>query len=291
MDKLKRVNLTPYLFLLPSLTFFIVFAIYPIIDVIRLSFFDITPRGEEIFGGLSNYMRLLDDKVFIWSMKNTILWVVIQISLRIGIGLGIALLLNTPFRGKSIFGVVLILPWAIPIAMTCFAWTWMLNGVYGHLNSVLYALGLISTPFPEWLADPNGAFLWALLSSVYGAITLNTLLFLSGIQSIPSHLYESALIDGASKLQRFRHVTLPLLKPTFIVAFLIGVIGSFGSFSTVWIVTHGGPLHYSEIFVTYLYKVAFEFFDWGRAAAISTIGFIILASFASIYIFRVLREE
>jgi multiple sugar transport system permease protein len=294
MDKVKRslktFSLRPYFFLLPSIFFLFLFIIYPIFEIIYSSFFYITPKGEERFVGLQNYLDLFSDSVFVWSLKNTILWVILRVTLMLILGLGIALLINYPFRGNSIIETILIIPWAMPLAIVCYGWKWMLNGPYGHFNSLLNILGLISQPFPEWLGSPLGAFLGVLGVSVYTGLPFTTLIYLSGLKSIPESLYEAALIDGASIWQRFRYITLPQLRAVVITIILLETIISFGSFTTVWIVTLGGPLHYTELIVTYLYKVAFEFFNWAKAFTIATIGFIILFIFSFIYISKTWRE-
>lgn len=294
MDKvkphLKKSRLYPYFFLFPSFLLLSLFIIYPIFETIYSSFFYITPRGEEIFVGLNNYLELFSDSIFIWCFKNTVIWVIMRVALMLIFGLGVALLINYPFKGNGIIEIILMIPWAMPLAIVCYGWKWMLNGPYGHLNSLLYMWGLISYPFPEWLGTPLGAFLGALGASIYTGLPFTVLIYLSGLKSIPESLYEAALIDGASRWQRFRYITVPQLRMVFITILLLETIISFGAFSTVWIITLGGPLHYTELIVTYLYKVAFEFFNLAKASTIATISFIVLIIFSFIYISKTWRE-
>jgi multiple sugar transport system permease protein len=182
------------------------------------------------------------------------------------------------------------LPWAISLTMTAIVWRWTLNGQAGMLNATLFDLGLLEQPV-EWLARAETAFPWEIGIGILVSIPFTVTVFLGGLASIPGDIYEAARIDGASAWQRFRHLTLPLLRPFLNIAIVLNIIYVFNSFPIIWVMTQGGPANQTDILVTYLYKLAFRFGRLGEASAVSLVMFAALLAFTIAYAAMVMRGE
>jgi arabinogalactan oligomer/maltooligosaccharide transport system permease protein len=294
-------NTIAYPFIAPAVIVMAILVFFPLLNGIYLSFTNanqynmarrigpnFTPSSYE-FIGLENYRAVLTEDTFYFKQVfgQTIIWTVANIIPHILIGMGLALLLNRKIRARAVYRVLLIIPWAIPSYISGFVWRFIFNGEYGFLNSFLSSIGLATVP---WLSDPGWAMLAVIIANTWLAIPFNTVTILGGLQSIPGDLYEAANVDGANAWQRFTSVTLPMLRPVLTTITLLGVIWTFNSFNLIFLVTEGGPSRATEILATWAWRLGFQQWQIGAAAAYSVIILLILLVFSFIYI-RVLNRS
>jgi multiple sugar transport system permease protein len=287
----RKVQLTPLWLILPSILLVLLLFGYPIFDIARTSLHDVTRFGMlRAFVGLENYEILLDDQTFLASLWRTGIWTVAVVTGTILISVPVALILNEDFYGRSLARTIVLLPWAISLTMTAIVWRWALNGQYGMLNATLIQLGFAERRI-EWLATADLAFPIAIGIGVLISIPFTVAVFLGGLSSVPRELYDAGKIDGAAGFTMFRHITLPLLAPFLNLAILLNIIYVFNSFPIIWVLTQGGPANTTDILVTYLYKLAFRFGEFGPAAAMSLIMFALLLIFSVFYTWIASRGE
>jgi arabinogalactan oligomer / maltooligosaccharide transport system permease protein len=220
----------------------------------------------------------------------TIVWTGANVTLHVVIGVFLAVLLNRHLPGKSLFRILLILPWAVPQYITALTWRGMFNTDSGAVNAILGSLFSFS-PLP-WLTDETLAFVAAIITNVWLGFPFMMIIALGGLQSIPRELYEAAEIDGASAWRRFVHVTLPLLKPVMIPAITLGIVWTFNNINVVWLVSNGGqPADQTHILVSYVYRAAFNLYRYGYAAAFSVVIFILLAVWSLLFMRKTSATE
>jgi multiple sugar transport system permease protein len=284
-------SLKPLLYIGPSFILAFLIISYPIIDLIRLSLNDVGTFGDiKGFNGFLNYLDVFDEELFFDVLIRTFYWTVSVVVGTIVISVPIALILNENFYGKGIARTIIMLPWAISLAMTAVIWKWLLNPDYGMLNHLLISLGIISENV-GWLASSTTAFPIQILIGILVSIPFTLSIFLGGLTSVPHDIYEAAYLDGASYWQRLKTLTLPLMKEFINIAIVLNVIYVFNSFPIIWILTQGGPSNSTDILPTYLYKMAFQYGEIGLAAAVSIIMLVILLVFTFIYAFVAMKEK
>jgi multiple sugar transport system permease protein len=280
-----------YLLILPTLVLALWIIGYPIVDIARTSVHDVNRFGQvRDFVGLANFKELAADPVFLASLMRTLVWTVAVVGGTVFLSVPIALILNDEFIGRGLARVVIMLPWAISLTMTAIVWRWTLNGQYGMLNATLFRLGLLDQPV-EWLARAETGFPIAIAIGILVSIPFTVTVFLGGLSSLPGEIYEAARIDGADAGQRFRHLTLPLLRPFINIAIVLNIIYVFNSFPIIWVLTQGDPANSTDILVTYLYKLAFRYGKIDEAAAMSLIMFAVLLAFTVVYAVLAMRER
>lgn len=271
-----------YLFTAPLIFFAAAFMLLPLAGTFVAGLHqDVTFLSKE-FIGLDNYRSILNDPQFLQAAKFTLGFVVVSVSLEMLLGLGFALVLNEGLRLRGLLRVAVLIPWAIPIAVSARVWELMFNFDYGLFNFVGLELGLTSAPV-NWLGTSTGAFLSLVLSDVWKTTPFVAIILLAGISAIPRDYYKQAAVDGAGALQRFFRITLPLLKPALIVALLFRTIDAVRVFDIVYVLTRGGPGGDT----TSLSLYAFKYFltgDFGYGSAVSIIVFLIAAGFSVVYI-------
>jgi multiple sugar transport system permease protein len=266
-------------FIAPALLVIFIFFFVPVAAAFLLSFtdFDIYALGnlEYLrFVGFGNYLRLIQDPLFWIALRNTLYFVLIGGPLSIGVSLGAALLLNSKLvRFKGVFRSALFMPVVTTLVAVAVVWRYLYHPRYGLLN---YGLGLIGVGPIDWLGDPTWAMPAIILMAVWKNFGFNMIIFIASLQSIPQHLYEAARIDGADAWRQFRHVTLPLLGPTFIFVTLITLIGYFQLFAEPYVMTQGGPAHSTLSIVLFMYEQGFRWWDLGYAAAVAFVLFLII---------------
>jgi multiple sugar transport system permease protein len=288
---MRNSHFKPLLYVAPGLLLTLVIITYPIVDLFRLSVHDVgTFGGIGDFVGALNYRDMVEDELFTEVVLRTFYWTFFVVAGTVIISVPIALVLNEEFYGKRIARSIIMLPWAISLAMTAVIWKWVLNPDYGMLNHFLMSLGLIDNNI-GWLADAHTAFPIEIIIGIIVSIPFTVSIFLGGLTSIPRDIYEAATIDGAGYFQKLRTLTLPLLKPFVNIAIVLNVIYVFNSFPIIWVLTQGGPSNSTDILPTYLYKVAFRDGDIGLAAALSIIMLGILLLFTLAYAVVVMRKE
>ena len=245
--------------------------------VVSFSNMNLTHFREWKILGLHNYVSVLTDTTFWYYFFKTVLWTVLNLFFHVVIGVWLAMILDKNIKGRAFFRTLLILPWAVPQYITALTWRGMFNSEYGAVSLLLdHLLGW----HVSWLNTEWGAFAACLIANVWLGFPFMMIVALGGLQSIPKELYEAAEIDGSSWFDKFRHITLPLLKPVMIPAVTLGVIWTFNNFNVVWLVSNGGePSDTTHILVSWVYKAAFRYFRIGYAAAFSMVIFVILLVF------------
>ncbi len=277
MYKKRVIKETIYfhLYISPWLLGFLIFTLWPIIQSLYISLTDWEMQLNKYpkFIGISNYRNLLfNDELFWISLKNTIYYAFGSVPLGLILALILALLLNQKLRGITIFRTIFYLPSVISGVAVALLWVWIFNPNFGIVNVILAKLGL---PTPGWFGDPEWAMPALIIMSFWG-VGGSMLIFLAGLQGIPTEFYEAAEIDGANLWSKFRHITLPMLSPTILFNLVMGIIGSFQVFTNVYIMTSGGPGTATLVYVLYLFQNAFLYFKMGYASAMAWILFVII---------------
>lgn len=243
------------------------------------------------FIGLKNYIDVFANsdptvdvrQIFVQTFE----WIIFNAVFHFVIGLGLALLLNRRIRFRGIYRALLIVPWATPQFVAAFGWRFLFNGQYGFINLALERLNLAPV---DWAGQPSAAMAAIIICNVWLGIPFMTITLLGGLQSIPEELYEVAELDGANWWQKFRNVTLPLLRPTAVLVTMLDVIWTFNVFAIIFLITGGGPYHRSDTFVSYAFQVAIINQKYGLGAAYGVIILLILVVFVMIYS-RLLRAN
>jgi len=283
----RRELVFPLLLLTPALAVLLSLSIYPLIYSITISLQRETADG--IKWTLANFARLGSDSFFLTAMAHTFVYAAAALVLEFSIGLGLALLLNTQMRGRGFFRATLLVPMMLPTVVVGVVWRLMLNANFGAINGTLKEFGL-NTESLTWTASPRLAFLSVIVVDVWQWTPFVFLVLLAGLQAIPQEPYEAALIDGSSRWQTFRHVTLPLLKPAILIALLLRTMDLLRVFDQIFILTEGGPGFATETISLYIYRTAFRFFDFGYAAAMSFVLLALTNVISTIYI-RLLQTK
>jgi len=283
--------LLPFVMLVPSLALAIWIIGYPVADLMRMSVHAVNRFGRVgNFVGALNFSEVLTDPLFWASFWRTVVWTVSLTFGTILISIPVAFILNQDFAGRGLTRLIVLLPWAVSATMTGIVWRWTLNGQFGMLNALLTELGLIGQPI-EFLATGEVAFPVAILIGILAAVPLTVIIFLGGFSSQPSDVFDAAHIDGAGPVATFRYMTLPLIRPFINIAIVLNVIYAFNSFAIIWILTQGGPANSTDILVTYLYKVAFQYGKLAEASAMSLMMFAFLLVFCTLYARFAIRER
>lgn len=276
--------LLAYLFLAPWIIGLLVFYVGPVVVSAILSFTDYNIISPPRFNGLTNYKRMLTDGQFVQALKVTLFYTVFFLFTYVILALFVAMLANRPRRGTSLFRLLVFLPSLIPLFAAAVLWGWMFNTDFGLVNFVMVQVGM---PRQGFFQDPRQALpLIGMLS--FWSIGSAFLVYLSGLQSIPVHLYEAITIDGASSARKFWHVTLPMLSPVILFNLIIGIVLSFQVFDIAWVLTKGGPADSTLFWVLLIFRRAFEEFQMGYASALSWVLFIVVALITGL-IFRTAR--
>jgi arabinogalactan oligomer/maltooligosaccharide transport system permease protein len=290
-----RRHRVAYFYILPAMLGMLAFVLFPFAYGITLSFTDQTiyTTGKplsEIWVGLKNYGDILGDfsiakrtaegslvfnyQNFYWTLLFTVGWTISNVTIGVTVGLVLALILNTAGLAlRPVYRVLLILPWAVPNYITALIWRGMFHQQFGVINQVLQMFGL---PAVSWFERPFTSFLTALSTNGWLSFPFMMVISLGALQSIPAEIYEAARVEGATRWQQFKSITLPSLKPALIPAIILSVVWTFNMFNIIYLVTAGEPASSTEILITQAYKFAFERYRYGYAAAYSTIIFLIL---------------
>lgn len=262
-------------YLAPSLIILLIFTYIPVAAALGISLTSWEARSTSAeFIGVDNYAKLLADPEMWNALKNTVWFTVMKIPADLVLALAIALVLNQKLRGIGLFRMAYFMPVITSVVAVAAIWRVIYNPSFGLANSVLEALNL---PTQRWLRDPDLALPAITVVALWKGLGYNVVIFLAGLQGIPTMYYEAATVDGAGTWQRFRHITLPLLSPVTFFVLVIGVINSFKVFSQIHVLTpDGGVLNSTEVLVFYLYRLAFQNFKFGEAAAVAFILFAIV---------------
>ncbi|MFD8559758.1 carbohydrate ABC transporter permease [Streptosporangium canum] len=270
MRQRLRDPMTGLLFVLPMLVLFVIFRFVPTLGAAGMSLTDYKVSGEWSFVGVDNYARLLDDPLFLASLRTTLLYVAVYVPLTMLVSLGTALMLNAAIYAKGLFRGMLFLPYVTSFVLAGVIWRWIYE-FDGLLNGLLAKVDL----GPVGFLEQSSLVLPALaVVSVWKGFGYSMLILLAGLKSIPGSYLEAARVDGANAWQRFRRITLPLLRPALFFVLIIETIGAFQTFDTIYVMTGGGPARASYTLIYGLYEQGFKFFDFGYAA---TLGMVLFA--------------
>jgi multiple sugar transport system permease protein len=267
-----RNVLTGLAFISPWIIGTLAFQVYPFFASLYYSFRDTTVLNAGDFVGLDNYRELVHDSLFWKSLGNTIYFTVSSLVVGTVFALGLALLLNQRIKGMTLYRVIFYMPSIVPLVAVSVIWIWLLHPQYGMINFVLEKLRL---PALGWFSDPTWAMPGLIIVSLWG-LGNAMIIYLAGLQDVPTELYEAAALDGASAWQRLRHVTIPLLTPVILFNTIIGLIGGFQYFVEPFVITQGGPADATLTYGLYLFNNAFVYFKMGYAAAMAWILFVII---------------
>ncbi len=304
-----RSNRIAYLFAMPAIAVVFAVVVFPFCYNILLSLsnMSLTHFQDWQVVGLQNYVDMFTDPVLapkFWSVLiKTIVWTIVNVAFHVGLGVMLAVALNGPVFGKSLYRILLIIPWAVPAYITALTWRGMFDIEYGAVNLlldeaahippiawVLSGLGL--SPPVNWLGDVTHAFQACIVANVWLGFPFMMVIALGGMQGIPQELYEAARIDRASRWQQFRHITLPLLKPVLLPAITLGTIWTFNNLNVIWLVSNGGePQDSTHILVSYVYKAVFNLYRYGYGAALSMVIFFMLLTFSLLFLHRTRATE
>ena len=264
--KARQEAIAGYLFIAPWLFGFIVFLAGPLIASFGISFTSWNIVGAPRWVGLQNYERIFTrDPDFIQALKVTLRYAVIFLPLSTVLGIAMAQALNSKVRGVGLFRTLLYLPSVVPSVAATLVWVWVLNGRYGLLNTILGWFGIEG---PDWFRDPQAALYGIAIIGLWG-VGGSAIIYLAGLQNIPTHLYEAARVDGASSTQQFWFITLPMLTPTIFFQLVVGLIGVFQTFTSSYVATGGGPLKSTFFYMLYIYTRAWQSLRMGYASALA----------------------
>lgn len=268
-----REALTAWSFLSPSLVHVVVFSIGPVLFTLYVSLhrWDLLAPSKP-FVGAENYRELMGDPLFWNALANTAIYSV-HVPFTMVLALGAALLLDRRLRGARLLRAMVFLPYVVSSVAIAIVWQWIFNAEYGLLN---YGLRLVGAPAVDWLGNPRTALLALMVVSAWVQLGYQMVVYLAGLQGIPEALYEAARLDGARAWHRFRHITVPMLRPVSTFLFVTGVIWSFQVFTLVYVMTEGGPVHSTDVLVFQIYQNAWEFRRMGYASALSWVLFALL---------------
>ncbi|WOT38575.1 carbohydrate ABC transporter permease [Streptomyces coeruleorubidus] len=283
--------LEPLLWLGPATLLILTMVVWPVVEMIRTSLTRVSSTGlSQGFAGVRNYTDLFAEGDLPGVLLRTVVWVVGVVTVTMVVSLGLAQLLNSRFPGRRLVRWALIVPWASSVLMTALSWRWMLNNFYGVINRLLMDLGVLDAPV-NWLADPGKALVAMMGVAVFVSLPFTSFVLLAGLQSIPAEVYEAARVDGAGPLRGYLGITLPLLRPSLVVAAIINVINVFNSFPIIWAMTRGGPGFATDTTTTYLYKLAFDNQAVGESAAMAVVNFGLILAVVLVYLRVVRRQE
>jgi len=268
----------------PALILILLVVIWPVIELIRTSFTDITLAGSLLdFNGLTNYRDLLANVDLYPVARRTLLWVFGIVFFTVLLSLPLAQLINQNFPGRKYVRWAMIFPWAASVVMTSMIWTWILDAYSGELNLTLTQLGLISEPV-DWINNPGSSFYFLMWVAVFVSVPFTSFVLLAGLQSIPSDIIEAASVDGATAWQIYRRIKFPLLRNSLLIATIINLINVFNSFPIIWVMTRGGPGYDTDTTTTFAYKLAFIESNMGQSTALGVFNFMIIMVIVGFYL-------
>lgn len=291
-NELHKGNKIQEIFMITPMTIgFLMFSVYPIVWVLRWSFFKYNGYSEPVFIGLSNFVRAFTRDPAYWgSLKNTFLIAGLKMLIEIPLSLLLAVLLNNRIKGSSFFRVVFFLPSVFSIAVVGLIFSILFSAYNGIINAALRELGFISRNV-SWFSDKGHAMFVIILVSLWTTFGLNMIYFLMGLQNIPKSLYECSSIDGANEIQQFFHITVPMVAPILQLVLMMSVLGTMKMTDLILVLTNGAPGGSTEVVMTYIFKYFFSYGEssskevqFGYASAMAVITAIILGIVTLIYL-------
>lgn len=277
-------KLTIFFFLLPAIMLFAIFVIYPIFQSIYYSFFNWKGFGPaEDFIWLENYKNILKDRVFLIALRNALLLIIFSLLMQLPMSLMLAVMVGRDLPGRVLFRTIFFMPYVLSEVITAIMWLFLYNPNpdRGFINAILVLIpGIKAQP---WLGDTTLVLPALFMALTWKYFGFHMLLYMAGLQNIPQEIEEAGRIDGASPIQNFFYITLPLLGSTIRTSVYLSVLGSIQQFILVWIMTKGGPVNASETLATYMIRFGFVRFQLGYGSAVAIYMFVICLTFSLIY--------
>ncbi len=282
----RRETKIGFFYVLPALLLILLVAFWPIVRTFYLSLFNLNLKFPFAtrFIGFKNYARLLTEERFWNATKITFAFTGVSVALELVFGLLIALAINKSFKGRGFVRAAVLVPWAIPTVASAMMWRIMYSDQFGVINDILKKLHIIKEYIPFVSASPTTAFWAMVVADVWKTTPFMALLLLAGLQMIPHQLYEAASIDGASKWTQFWRITLPLLKPSIMVALVFRTLDAFRAFDIAVVLTGGGPGNSTELLTLYNYKLYMAFLNFGKGSALSILIFLYIMGISFFFI-------
>ncbi|WP_371574176.1 carbohydrate ABC transporter permease [Streptomyces sp. NBC_01314] len=280
-------------FLAPVVLYLVLFYAYPLYRNIDLSLRNYTVRsfvqGDAPFTGLANYRTVLDDPAFAPALLHTAVFTTVCLVFQYAIGLALAVFFHQHFRLSATLRALFLVPWLLPLIVSASTWSWMLNSDSGIVNAVLHAVGIGPV---NWLTSPSWSLASVIIANIWIGVPFNLVVLYSGLQSIPTSLYEAASLDGAGPWRRFWSITFPLLRPVSAITLLLGLVYTLKVFDIIWIMTKGGPADSSTTFATWSYQLGFGNLlpAFGPGAAVGNLLVVAALVFGLVYV-RVQRKQ
>ncbi|MGW6405517.1 carbohydrate ABC transporter permease [Streptomyces sp. NPDC055134] len=284
---------TAWAFLAPLLVYLALFYVYPLYRNVELSLKNYTVasfvRGDAPFAGWGNYQAIFDDPTFGPALRNTLIFTVGSIVVQYLCGLALAVFFNRGFRLSATLRALFLVPWLLPLIVSSSTWSWMLNSDSGVVNYLLSAVGL---PRIDWLTSPHWSLTAVMIANIWIGIPFNLVILYSGLQNIPSEVYEAAALDGASAWQTFRRITFPMLRQVSAITVLLGFVYTLKVFDLIWIMTRGGPGTSSTTLSTWSYQLGFGSMlpHFGPGAAVGNLLIVIALAFGLLHIYTQRRQ-
>jgi multiple sugar transport system permease protein len=278
-----RAGRERFALLLPALGLLAVIVALPVLRVVQLSLTRVELDGgmRTEWAGLDLYARLWQDGRWWRALANTLVFTGASVLLETVLGVAFALVLHRRFRGRGLVRSFVVLPWALPTAVMALAWAWIFNDSFGVANDVLRRAGLLAQPV-AWLGAPATAMAALVVADVWKTTPFVALIVLAGLQGIPESVLEAAKVDGLGSAQRFRHVVLPLLAPSLLVAVLFRAVQAYGAFDLVYVMTGGGPGGSTETVSLYAFQSYFRYLDFGYGSAVAIQGVLLALALTAV---------
>ena len=290
----KKEQILGYFFILPAVIYMLAFIGYPIIYNWIISFQNVTAKtiasAAREFAGFSNYKAIFADVTFKKALVHTFIYTIGCLSIQFTLGFLFAIFFTKKFAlSKPIRGFIVI-SWMLPVTVTALVFKFMFAEGNGIINYILMSLHLIDKPV-GWLLQGNTAMMGLIIANSWVGIPFNMLLLTTGLNNIPGDIYEAAAIDGATGIQKFLKITIPLLKSTIMSVLILGFVLTFKVFDRVYVMTGGGPVDATEVLSTYSYKLSFQLFHFGEGAAVANVLFVCLLMVALVYLRTISKDE
>ena len=290
----KKEQILGYFFILPAVIYMLAFIGYPIIYNWIISFQNVTAKtiasAAREFAGFSKYKAIFADVTFKKALVHTFIYTIGCLSIQFTLGFLFAIFFTKKFAlSKPIRGFIVI-SWMLPVTVTALVFKFMFAEGNGIINYILMSLHLIDKPV-GWLLQGNTAMMGLIIANSWVGIPFNMLLLTTGLNNIPGDIYEAAAIDGATGIQKFLKITIPLLKSTIMSVLILGFVLTFKVFDLVYVMTGGGPVDATEVLSTYSYKLSFQLFHFGEGAAVANVLFVCLLMVALVYLRTISKDE
>lgn len=281
-DSISMKRLMPYFFIGPALLALVALVVYPLLYGVYISFFKTNLANKWDFVGLKNYISVFSDGVFVKQLGVTLKFTAIVVLAHFIIGIFLAMLLNQSRPGITFFRTILVLPWLMPEVVIALIFKWIMNPLYGLLNYGMQLLGL-SEGGVSWLGDTKYAFISVVLVCIWKGYPLVMVNALAALQSVSIDIYEAAKVDGANKIQTFFRIILPSIKPVLATTLILDTVWWFKHYTIVYLMTKGGPGSDTSIVSIEIYKQAFDYFNFGKAASMSVVVFFVCLIISKLY--------